>query len=89
MIEVKKVKYAIDRYAIGTEKEVSADEFDNKYFIHALKDRFFCPECGERVFLRNGKYYENCFYHQKKTCTNTLTSAHTAFPLWRSRNEPN
>lgn len=67
MIEVKKVKYAIDRYAIGTEKEVSADEFDNKYFIHALKDRFFCPECGERVFLRNGKYYENCFYHQKKT----------------------
>lgn len=61
------MKYAIDRYAIGTEKEVSADEFDNKSFIHSLKERFFCPECGERVFFRNGGYYESCFYHQKKT----------------------
>lgn len=61
------MKFAIDRYAVGTEKEVSADEFDNKPYIHSLKDRFYCPECGERVFFRNGGYYESCFYHQKKT----------------------
>lgn len=61
------VKFAIDRYAIGTEKEVSADEFDNKLCIHNLKERFFCPECGERVFFRSGGYYGSCFYHQKKT----------------------
>lgn len=61
------MKFAIDRYAIGTEKEVSADEFDSKPYIHSLKERFFCPECGERVFFRNGGYYESCFYHQKKT----------------------
>ncbi len=61
------MKFAIDRDAIGTEKEVSADEFDNKPYIHSLKGRFFCPECGERVFFRNGGYYESCFYHQKKT----------------------
>lgn len=61
------VKYAIDRYAIGTEKEVSADEFDNHSYIHSLKERFFCSECGERVFYRNGGDFESCFYHQKKT----------------------
>lgn len=61
------VKFAIDRYAIGTEREICADELDNKPYIHSLKERFFCPECGERVFFRNGRYYESCFYHQKKT----------------------
>ena len=43
------MKYAIDRYGVGLEKEVSADIFYNKY-IPQKKDRFFCPECGERVF---------------------------------------
>ena len=33
------MKFAIDRYAVGTEKEVSADEFDNKPYIHSLNDR--------------------------------------------------
>ncbi len=40
------MKYAVDRYGVDLEKEVSADIF----YIAQRDSRFFCPECGERVF---------------------------------------
>ena len=61
------MKYAIDRYIVGTEKEVSAKEFDDIY-IPNRRERFFCPECGEIVFFRNkGGKKPSQFYHQEKT----------------------
>lgn len=61
------MKYAIDRYEIGLEKEVSADIFYNKY-IPRKKDRFFCPECGEPVFWSSrGGAQPNKFSHYNKT----------------------
>ena len=61
------MKYAIDRYEMGLEKEVSADIFYNKY-IPRKKDRFFCPECGEPVFWSSrGGSQPDKFSHYNKT----------------------
>lgn len=61
------MKYAIDRYVVGTEKEVSANEFDGCGIPNSHK-RFFCPECGEMVFFRKkGGNHPSYFFHQKKT----------------------
>lgn len=61
------MKYAIDRYEMGLEKEVSADIFYNKH-IPRKKDRFFCPECGEHVFWSSrGGLQPNKFSHYNKT----------------------
>lgn len=61
------MKYAIDRYGIGVEIEVDADEFENQYYIPQRLTRFFCPECNEIVFFRKkGGNQPNKFYHQKK-----------------------
>ena len=64
----KSLKYAIDRYAIGTEKEVSADDFNGRVYIPNRRNRFYCPECGEIVYFRaKGGSNPNHFYHQEKT----------------------
>ena len=61
------MKYAIDRYEMELEKEVSADIFYNKY-IPRKKDRFFCPECGEPVFWSSrGGLQPDKFSHYNKT----------------------
>ena len=62
------MKYAIDRYGIGAEIEVDADNFDNQYYIPQRRSRFYCPECNEIVFFRaKGGSHPNQFYHQEKT----------------------
>ena len=61
------MKYAIDRYGIGVEIEVDADDFENQYYIPKRLTRFFCPECNEIVFYRKkGGNQPNKFYHQKR-----------------------
>ena len=61
------MKYAIDRYSIGAETEVSAEDFDGRY-IPARKSRFYCPECGEIVYFRSSGGSHPCqFFHQEKT----------------------
>lgn len=61
------MKYAIDRFRIGSEEEVDADFFYNKY-IPRRQNRFFCPECGEIVYWRSkGGTHPNQFYHKVKT----------------------
>lgn len=61
------MKYAIDRYGVGLEQEVSADTFYNKY-ITQKNGRFFCPECGERVFWSSrGGLLPDRFSHYKRT----------------------
>ena len=60
------MKYAIDRYALGKEKEVSAEEFSG--YIPDRHNRFFCPECGEIVYHRKGGGNQpSQFYHQERT----------------------
>ena len=62
------MKEAIDRYTIGVETEVDANDFDNQYYIPQRRTRFFCPECNEIVFFRaKGGNHPNQFYHQEKT----------------------
>ena len=62
------MKFAIDRYGIGTEIEVDADDFENKYYIPQRLSRFYCPECNEIVFFRKkGGNHPNQFYHKGKT----------------------
>lgn len=62
------MRYAIDRYAVGVEEEVCADDFDDQYYIPGRRKRFFCPECGEVVYFRTkGGSHPNQFYHQEKT----------------------
>lgn len=59
--------YAIDRYSEGKEKEVSAKSFSG-IFIPNKNNRFYCPECGEKVFFRMcGGAHPDMFYHAKKT----------------------
>lgn len=61
------MKYAIDRFRIGSEEEIDADFFYNRY-IPRRQNRFFCPECGEIVFWRSkGGTHPNQFYHKVKT----------------------
>ncbi len=61
------MKFAIDRFRIGSEEEVDADIFYNKY-IPRRQDRFYCPECGEIVYWRSrGGAHPNQFYHKIKT----------------------
>ena len=62
------MRYAIDRYTIGKEKEVNADDFDGHLYIPARRSRFYCPECSEIVYFRaKGGTKPNQFYHQEKT----------------------
>lgn len=62
------MKFAIDRYEVGIEKEVSATDFEKSINIPGRRSRFFCPECGEIVFFRNkGGTHPSQFYHQEKT----------------------
>lgn len=62
------MRHAIDRYAVGVEEEVCADDFDDQYYIPRRRNRFFCPECGEVVYFRTkGGKHPNQFYHQDKT----------------------
>lgn len=61
------MKYAIDRYEIGSEKEVSADLFYGKY-ISRRHGRFLCPECGEPVYwCSRGGSQPDKFSHYNKT----------------------
>ncbi len=64
----KHMKFAIDRYNVGIETEVKADDFDGQTYIARRRDRFYCPECGEIVYFRaKGGSHPNQFYHQEKT----------------------
>jgi len=58
------MKYAVDHYELGREQEISAESLLSHPYIRRKKDRFFCPECGERVFFRAKGDGE--FYHQKQ-----------------------
>lgn len=59
--------YAIDRYEINSEKEVSAQLFYGKY-IPRKHGRFFCSVCGEPVFWRSrGGLQPDVFSHYNKT----------------------
>lgn len=61
------MRYAIDRLNVGYEEEVSAESFYGDYIVRKT-DRFFCPECGERVFWRSrGGSHPDMFYHPKRT----------------------
>lgn len=61
------MKFAIDRYGVGLEKEVSADIFYNKCIL-SKKTRFYCPECGEPVFWSSrGGALPDRFSHYKRT----------------------
>lgn len=61
------MKFAIDRFRIGSEEEVDADIFYNKY-IPRREERFYCPECGEIVYWRSrGGMHPNQFYHKART----------------------
>jgi len=58
------MRYAVDRYILGREQEVTAESFLPLSYIPGRKNRFFCPECGETVFFRAKGSGE--FYHQKQ-----------------------
>lgn len=62
------MRFAIDRYKIGTEEEVCASDYYGKY-IPQRKSRFYCPECGETVYWRSrgGRKIYDEFYHETKT----------------------
>lgn len=63
------MKFAIDRYITGLEREVCADDFEGHY-IPRKHDRFFCPECGLQVFwVSRGGNQPNKFKHPKRTDT--------------------
>ena len=92
------MKYAIDRYGIGVEIEVDADEFENQDYIPQRLTRFFCPECNEIVFFRKkGGNQPNKFYHQKRDnktpecdkrvdgCSNLSVSQRVGLPLFITR----
>jgi predicted RNA-binding Zn-ribbon protein involved in translation (DUF1610 family) len=59
--------FAIDKFKIGSEKEISAKSLYGRYIPNRDR-RFFCPECGEKVFWRSrGGAHPDMFYHEKKT----------------------
>lgn len=63
------MKYAIDRYITGFEKEVCADDFYGKY-IPRKNNRFYCPECGLQVYwVSKGGNQPNKFKHPPRTET--------------------
>lgn len=63
------MKYAVDRYITGIEKEVCADEFYGKY-IPRKRNRFYCPECGLQVYwVSKGGNQPNKFKHPPRTET--------------------
>lgn len=63
------MKYAVDRFDLGTEIEVSADSISSEY-IPRRKERFYCPECDEIVYFRSKGGSQPCqFYHKVKTQT--------------------
>ena len=63
------MKFAIDRYITGLEKEVCADEFYGKN-IPRKSNRFFCPECGLQVhWVSKGGNQPNKFKHPPRTET--------------------
>lgn len=63
------MKYAIDRYITGLEKEVCADDFYGKY-IPRKSNRFYCPECGLQVYwVSKGGNQPNKFKHPPRTET--------------------
>ena len=64
------MKYAIDRFITGLEKEVSADDFDGQHYIPRKLKRFFCPECGLQVYwVSKGGNQPNKFKHPPRTET--------------------
>lgn len=64
------MKYAIDRFVTGLEKEVSADDFDGQHYIPKKLNRFFCPECGLQVYwVSKGGNQPNKFKHPPRTET--------------------
>ena len=63
------MKFAIDRYITGLEKEVCADDFYGKY-IPRKSSRFYCPECGLQVYwVSKGGNQPNKFKHPPRTET--------------------
>ena len=50
------MKTALDFYARGKQKEANADEYDRSRYYS--RDRFICPECGEPMKKRSGRYGE-------------------------------
>ena len=63
------MKFAIDRYITGLEKEVCADDFYGKY-IPRKSNRFYCPECGLQVYwVSKGGNQPNKFKHPPRTET--------------------
>lgn len=63
------MKYAIDRFITGLEKEVCADDFYGKY-IPRKSNRFYCPECGLQVYwVSKGGNQPNKFKHPPRTAT--------------------
>ena len=62
------MRYAVDRYKIGSESEVDAEKFSGCLYIPNRRNRFYCPECGEIVFFRDkGGAHPSHFFHQEKT----------------------
>ena len=60
------MRFAIDRLKAGTEAEVCAKDFFDTYILNK-NDRFYCPECGEKVFWRSrGGSQPDKFCHYKK-----------------------
>ena len=56
------MKYAVDRYILGREQEVTVESFSSLSDISGRKDSLFCPECGEPVFFRKKGTGEFCHY---------------------------
>lgn len=64
------MQYAIDRFITGSEKEVSAADFDDQYYIPRKSERFFCPECGLQVsWVTSTANRSSFFRHPTRTET--------------------
>lgn len=61
------MRFAVDRFVAGKEKEVAASDFYGKT-IPRRHDRFFCPECNEPVHWRDRSASKSEYFaHNKKT----------------------